>query len=64
MVLAGLLGMAALLVVGNTVRLDIQGRSDEIAVMQLLGVDYPRLDIPGRKRLEIDHGTPIWDIIA
>jgi cell division transport system permease protein len=39
MVLAGLLGMAALLVVGNTVRLDIQGRSDEIAVMQLLGAN-------------------------
>jgi cell division transport system permease protein len=36
-VLAGLLALAALLVVGNTVRLDIQGRSDEIAVMQLLG---------------------------
>jgi cell division transport system permease protein len=39
MVLASLLGMAALLVVGNTVRLDIQGRSDEIAVMQLLGAN-------------------------
>ena len=39
MVLAGLLGLAALLVVGNTVRLDIQGRSDEIAVMQLLGAN-------------------------
>jgi cell division transport system permease protein len=39
MVLAGLLGLAALLVVGNTVRLDIQGRSDEIGVMQLLGAN-------------------------
>jgi cell division transport system permease protein len=39
MVLAGLLGLAALLVVGNTVRLDIQGRSEEIAVMQLLGAN-------------------------
>jgi cell division transport system permease protein len=38
-VLAGLLALAALLVVGNTVRLDIQGRSDEIAVMQLLGAN-------------------------
>jgi cell division transport system permease protein len=28
-----------LLVVGNTVRLDIQGRADEIAVMQMLGAD-------------------------
>jgi cell division transport system permease protein len=36
-VLAVLLALAALLVVGNTVRLDIQGRADEIAVMQLLG---------------------------
>lgn len=38
-VLAALLGLAALLVIGNTVRLDIQGRADEIAVMQLLGAD-------------------------
>jgi len=38
-VLAGLLALAALLVIGNTVRLDIQGRSEEIAVMQLLGAD-------------------------
>jgi len=38
-VLAGLLALAALLVVGNTVRLDIQGRAEEIAVMQLLGAD-------------------------
>ena len=36
-VLAVLLAMAALLIVGNTVRLDIQGRREEIAVMQLLG---------------------------
>lgn len=36
-VLAVLLALAALLVVGNTVRLDIQGRREEIAVMQLLG---------------------------
>jgi cell division transport system permease protein len=36
-VLAGLLALAALLVVGNTVRLDIVGRSEEISVMQLLG---------------------------
>ncbi len=38
-VLAALLALAALLVVGNTVRLDIQGRADEIAVMQMLGAD-------------------------
>ena len=38
-VLAGLLALAALLVVGNTVRLDIAGRGEEIAVMQLLGAE-------------------------
>lgn len=36
-ILAILLALATLLIVGNTVRLDIQGRSEEIAVMQLLG---------------------------
>lgn len=36
-VLAALLGVGALLVVGNTVRLDIQSRRDEIAVLQQLG---------------------------
>ena len=36
-VLAVLLGLGALLVVGNTVRLDIQSRHEEIAVLQLLG---------------------------
>jgi len=36
-VLAALLGLGALLVVGNTVRLDIQSRCEEIAVLQSLG---------------------------
>lgn len=36
-VLAALLGFGALLVVGNTVRLDIQARREEIGVLQLLG---------------------------
>lgn len=36
-VLATLLGLGALLVVGNTVRLDIQSRREEIGVLQLLG---------------------------
>ena len=36
-VLAVLLGLGALLVVGNTVRLDIQARREEIGVLQLLG---------------------------
>ena len=31
------LGLGALLVVGNTVRLDIQSRREEIGVLQLLG---------------------------
>lgn len=37
LVLASLLALAALLVVGNTVRVDIAGRSQEIAVLLLLG---------------------------
>jgi cell division transport system permease protein len=36
-VLAALLGLAVLLVIGNTVRLDLLGRAEEIDVMQLLG---------------------------
>ncbi|MCT4541788.1 permease-like cell division protein FtsX [Pseudomonas aeruginosa] len=36
-VLSALLGLGAVLVVGNTVRLDIQSRRDEIGVLQLLG---------------------------
>lgn len=35
--LAALLGLGALLVVGNTVRLDIQSQREEIGVLQLLG---------------------------
>jgi cell division transport system permease protein len=37
LVLAALLGLGAVLVVGNTVRLDIQSRREEIGVLQLLG---------------------------
>ena len=37
LLLAVLLGSAAVLVIGNTVRLDIRGRADEIAVQQLIG---------------------------
>ncbi len=36
-VIAGLLGIAVLLVVGNTIRLDIQNRRDEIEVTKLIG---------------------------
>jgi hypothetical protein len=33
-------------------------------LLHLLGLDPRRLDVPGRKRLEIDHGRPIREIIA
>jgi hypothetical protein len=32
--------------------------------LQLLGLDSHRLEIPRRKRLEIDHGKPITEIMA
>jgi hypothetical protein len=34
------------------------------AVLHLLGLDPRRLAVPGRKRLEIDHGKPIREIMA
>ncbi len=33
-------------------------------ILQLLGLDSRRLEVPGRKRLEIDHGKPIREIMA
>ena len=33
-------------------------------LFHLLGLDPRRLEVPGRKRLEIDHGTPIREILA
>jgi hypothetical protein len=33
-------------------------------VLKLLGLDPRRLDVPGRKRLEIDYGRPIIDILT
>ena len=33
-------------------------------ILRQLGLDSRRLEIPGRKRLEIDHGHPITEIIA
>ena len=33
-------------------------------VLNLMGLDPKRLDVPGRKRLEIDYGTPIREIMA
>ncbi len=37
LVVGGLLGLAVLLIVGNTIRLDIQNRRDEIEVCKLIG---------------------------
>ncbi|MEC9095266.1 MAG: DUF1501 domain-containing protein, partial [Planctomycetota bacterium] len=33
-------------------------------VLHALGLKSAKLDIEGRKRLEIDHGEPIWDIFS
>ena len=33
-------------------------------IMELLGLDSHRLEVPGRQRLAIDHGMPIREIIA
>ncbi|MDA1054388.1 MAG: DUF1501 domain-containing protein [Planctomycetota bacterium] len=33
-------------------------------ILRQLGLDSRRLEIPGRKRLEIDHGIPITEILA
>jgi Protein of unknown function (DUF1501). len=33
-------------------------------IMQLVGLDARRLEVPGRRRLEIDYGKPIREIIA
>jgi hypothetical protein len=33
-------------------------------VLHLLGLDNRRLEVPGRRRLEIDHGRPIREILS
>jgi hypothetical protein len=33
-------------------------------VLHLMGLDGRKLEIPGRKRLDVDHGKPIRDILA
>ena len=33
-------------------------------ILKQLGLDSRQLEIPGRKRLEIDHGVPIEGILA
>ncbi len=58
----------------------IHGRTDELgfhavehphyvtdlhaSVLHLLGLDSRRLDIPGRKRLDVDYGRPITEIMT
>jgi hypothetical protein len=58
----------------------VHGRTDELGfhavehphyvtdihatLLHLLGLDPHRLEVPGRKRLEIDRGTPIREILA
>jgi hypothetical protein len=36
----------------------------DATILHLLGLHSRRLALPERKRLEIDHGTPIHSIIA
>jgi uncharacterized protein (DUF1501 family) len=33
-------------------------------ILRLLGLDSRRLEVPGRKRLDVDHGRPILEILA
>jgi hypothetical protein len=33
-------------------------------ILKQLGLDSRRLELPGRKRLEIDHGAAISEILA
>ncbi len=33
-------------------------------ILHQLGLDSSQLEVPGRKRLAIDHGAPIREIIA
>ena len=33
-------------------------------ILHQLGLDSRKLEIPGRKRLDIDHGKPITEILA
>ena len=33
-------------------------------VLQQLGLDPRKMEVPGRKRLEIDFGKPIQEILA
>ena len=58
----------------------VHGRTDELGfhavedrhyvtdihatVLHQLGIDARRLEIPGHKRLDLERGRPIWEIIA
>ena len=33
-------------------------------ILKQIGLDSRKLEVPGRKRLDIDHGRPIDEIIA
>ena len=33
-------------------------------ILRQLGLDSRKLEIPGRKRLDIDHGAPIKEIVG
>ena len=33
-------------------------------ILQQLGLDSRQLEVPGRKRLDIDHGKPILEILS
>jgi hypothetical protein len=39
-------------------------RDIHATILHQLGLDSRRLAVPGLKRLEIDHGKPIQEIIA
>jgi hypothetical protein len=73
-------GFSVLMAGGGLKRGVVHGTTDELGfhavehrhyvtdihatIMQLLGLDSHRLEIPGRQRLAMDHGAPIHEIIA
>ena len=73
-------GFSVLMAGGGLKRGVVHGTTDELGfhavehrhyvtdihatIMELLGLDSHRLEVPGRQRLAIDHGTPIREIIA